>query len=75
MSETNEQNDPRNERLLSHTSSHVYIACDLGAESGRVILGVLQGGILTLEEVYRFPTGPLPLGESLRWTCLRSLRR
>ena len=48
-------------------STHSYIACDLGAESGRVILGVLHGGILTLEEVYRFPTGPLPLGESLRW--------
>lgn len=48
-------------------NSHSYIACDLGAESGRVILGVLDGGILTLEEIYRFPTGPLPAGESLRW--------
>jgi len=52
---------------MSEINSYSYIACDLGAESGRVILGVLDSGILTLEEVYRFSTGPLPVGESLRW--------
>ena len=28
-----------------------YIACDLGAESGRVMLGTLDAGKLTLEEM------------------------
>lgn len=32
-----------------------YLAVDLGAESGRVILGRFDGGQLTLEKVHRFP--------------------
>ena len=48
--------------------NHSYIACDLGAESGRIILGTLSSGLLTLEEVYRFPNGPLQATDgSLRW--------
>ncbi len=41
-----------------------YLAIDLGAESGRVILGTLSDGRLTLSEIHRFKTGPvrLPLG-------------
>jgi hypothetical protein len=31
-----------------------YIAIDLGAESGRVVVGVLEGGRLRLEEIHRF---------------------
>ena len=34
--------------------SRIYIACDLGAESGRVMLGRLVSGRLELEEIYRF---------------------
>ena len=48
-------------------TGHSYIACDLGAESGRVILGVLQSGILTLEEIHRFSNAPVRSGDSLRW--------
>lgn len=48
-------------------TTHSYIACDLGAESGRVILGTLAEGRLTLEEVYRFPNGPVQTGGGLRW--------
>ena len=44
-----------------------YIACDLGAESGRVILGTLEQGELQLEEVHRFPTGGVRIRGSLRW--------
>ncbi len=47
-----------------------YIACDLGAESGRVILGMLTGGRLQLEEVHRFPTGAVRFRNSLRWNIL-----
>lgn len=51
------------------TAQH-YIACDLGAESGRVILGTLTGGALQLEEIHRFATGPIRVASSLRWNIL-----
>jgi rhamnulokinase len=44
-----------------------YLAFDLGAESGRAILGRLQSGVLTVEEVHRFPNQPLRENGSLRW--------
>lgn len=44
-----------------------YIACDLGAESGRIILGTLEGGNLKIEEVHRFPNGGIRVGTTLRW--------
>jgi rhamnulokinase len=52
-------------------TSH-YIACDLGAESGRVMLGTLADGVLTLEEIHRFPNITIRLGGSLRWDILRT---
>jgi len=48
-------------------NAHYYLACDLGAESGRVMLGCLSSGKLELEELHRFPNQPLPIGGSLRW--------
>ena len=47
------------------------LAFDLGAESGRAMLGHLQGGLLKLEEVYRFPNGPVRIGNSIHWDILR----
>ncbi len=52
-------------------ASH-YIACDLGAESGRVMLGTLDGGKLTLEEIHRFSNLTVHLGKSIRWDILRT---
>ena len=52
-------------------STHHYVACDLGAESGRVMLGTLANGKLTLEEVHRFPNNCIPIAGSLRWDALR----
>ncbi len=49
----------------------VYLAIDLGAESGRVMAGVWNGKRLTLEEVHRFPNGPVYLGDSMRWDVVR----
>lgn len=49
-----------------------YIACDLGAESGRVMLGSLDSGKLTLEEIHRFPNITIKLGKSTRWDILRT---
>ena len=48
-----------------------YVACDLGAESGRVILGSIAEGKVQLEEVHRFPTGAIKIHGSLRWNILR----
>lgn len=49
----------------------VYLAVDLGAESGRVIAGLWNGKTIRLEEVHRFSNGATVLGESLRWDVLR----
>ncbi len=43
------------------------IAIDLGAESGRVFLGRLNAGALSIEEIHRFPNRPIHDGASLRW--------
>src|SRR5438093_11453912 len=48
-----------------------YIACDLGAESGRVMLGRLGAGKLTLEEIHRFPSAVVRVLGSIRWDVLR----
>ena len=52
-------------------SARYYLACDLGAESGRVMLGRLEDGRVALEEIHRFPTVSVRLGDSLRWDVLR----
>jgi len=52
-------------------STQVYLAIDLGAESGRVIAGLWNGKTLKLEELHRFPNGPVLLADSLRWDVLR----
>jgi len=44
-----------------------YIAVDLGAESGRVMLGSLSSNKLTLEEIHRFSNVPIEENDSLRW--------
>ncbi len=48
-----------------------YIACDLGAESGRVMVGQLAAGKLTLDEVHRFSNAPIRVLGALRWDILR----
>ena len=51
-----------------------YIAVDLGAESGRIIVGTLDQGYLGLEEIYRFQNGPVNYAQSLRWDIDRIWR-
>ncbi|MEZ5402819.1 MAG: rhamnulokinase family protein [Bryobacteraceae bacterium] len=50
---------------------HNFAAVDLGAESGRVILGVLEEGRLLLEELHRFANQPVRLPTGLYWDTLR----
>ena len=44
-----------------------YIAVDLGAESGRVMLGSVSDNKLELKEIHRFSNTPLEQDNSLRW--------
>lgn len=44
-----------------------YLALDMGAESGRGVVGSFDGARLHLEEVHRFPTGPTRMGDTLYW--------
>ena len=53
--------------MSSHTH---YLAIDLGAESGRVMLGTLLEGRLTLEEIHRFANGVVVVNGSRRWDLL-----
>ncbi len=48
-----------------------YLAIDLGAESGRTIVGALDGNHLSLTETHRFPNGPVRLNDGLHWDMLR----
>jgi rhamnulokinase len=44
-----------------------HLAIDLGAESGRLMLGTLADGKVSLAELHRFPNTPLRIGDSLHW--------
>src|SRR5262249_12912415 len=47
------------------------IAFDLGASSGRALLGRLNNGKIEVEEVHRFPNDPVQVGDRLYWDILR----
>ncbi|MFP4171571.1 MAG: rhamnulokinase [Candidatus Hydrogenedentota bacterium] len=44
-----------------------YLAIDLGAESGRAMVGSLDNGKLSVEELHRFPNGPVRILDTLYW--------
>jgi rhamnulokinase len=48
-------------------SGGTVAAVDLGASSGRVVIGRVSERSLDLEEVHRFPNGPLTTRAGLRW--------
>ncbi len=48
-----------------------YAAVDLGAESGRVVVGTFDGARLQLHETHRFPNIPVRTGDTLHWDILR----
>jgi rhamnulokinase len=47
------------------------LAFDLGAESGRGLLGLFDGRKLTLDVVHRFPNGPVQTLDTMHWDALR----
>lgn len=44
-----------------------YLAIDLGAESGRMMLGTLNNGQVSIREIHRFPNLPLEVDGSIHW--------
>jgi len=48
-----------------------YLAFDLGAESGRAILGEFTDCKLRLEELHRFPNQPVRIPQGLYWDTFR----
>jgi rhamnulokinase len=48
-----------------------FLAFDLGAESGRGVLGRFDGSRLSLEVIHRFPNGAVRTLDSLHWDVLR----
>ncbi len=48
-------------------NKNYYIAIDLGAESGRVIVGTLKNQKLLMKEIHRFPTKQIVENETIYW--------
>lgn len=51
-----------------------YLAVDLGAESGRVMLGRVANGRADLDEIHRFANGAVRSAESLHWDIERLMQ-
>ena len=47
------------------------LAFDVGASSGRAIIGCFDGDKITLEEVHRFSNDPVSVGGTVYWDVLR----
>jgi rhamnulokinase len=52
-------------------STSDYLALDLGAESGRGLLGRFDGTRMTLDELHRFPNGPVKMLDTIHWDAPR----
>lgn len=53
------------------TTTKKILAFDLGAESGRALVGRFDGACLQLDVVHRFPNGGVPTLDSLHWDIYR----
>jgi rhamnulokinase len=53
--------------LLTMAHSVHFVAADLGASSGRLMVGVWNGDTFSLDELHRFPNRGVPIGGSLHW--------
>lgn len=51
-----------------------YLAVDLGASSGRVIVGTLENGKLSLKQMNRFWNGPNEINGTLYWDFIHLFR-
>lgn len=53
--------------MLRAEETHHFLAFDLGAESGRALLGSLEARRLSVREIRRFPNTPLSLSGHIHW--------
>lgn len=56
------------------TEKKSFIAFDLGANSGRAVLGKLHGNTLRTKEIHRFDNYPVEVLGTIHWDVLRLLR-
>ena len=49
---------------------HIFLAFDLGATSGRSILGILENGKVEIKELTRFPNGIIELHGKYYWNLM-----
>ncbi len=47
-----------------------FLAFDIGAETGRAIVGIIDSDQITLNEIYRFPNGGVFVNNHLHWNVL-----
>ena len=48
-----------------------YLAFDLGAESGRAVMGLFEGERIRLQDVHRFANQPVKVLDTLHWDVLK----
>jgi rhamnulokinase len=48
-----------------------YIAFDIGASSGRTIVGALENNLIRLDDIYRFPNRRIQIDHSLCWDIVQ----
>ncbi len=51
-------------------TNQIHLAVDMGASSGRVLAGQLNGGRFELKEVHRFWNGPIRVHDRMYWDVL-----
>lgn len=56
---------------ISKNREFTFLAFDLGAESGRAIVGRLCAGKLSVEEIRRFPNQPVHYNGAIHWDAPR----
>ena len=52
---------------MSHATAASYLAIDLGASSGRAVIGTLDGSVMRMHEIHRFPTPMIERDGHLYW--------
>src|SRR5437764_632281 len=58
-------------RICAMSATRNLLAIDLGAESGRGVVGSFDGSTIRLEVIHRFPNGPVVTLDTLHWDVLR----
>ena len=48
-----------------------HLAIDLGASSGRAVIGREENGVIKTEEIHRFTNDPVTVGDTMYWDVLR----